>query len=83
MTKAQSSIFRNCDSERFHYHSKSERTLKTTISEVRVVLSRLQCQGYGRSSPHLADTFEFATANATLDRWLQHTDPTNIHENIP
>jgi hypothetical protein len=39
----------HCDSERSHFHSKSERTLKTTIGEVRIVLSRLQCLKCGRT----------------------------------
>lgn len=39
----------SCGSEKFHFHSKNERTLKTTIGEVRIVLSRLLCQGCGKT----------------------------------
>lgn len=39
----------HCESEKYHLHSKSERTLKTTIGEVRLALSRLQCLGCGKT----------------------------------
>lgn len=39
----------HCCSEKSHLHSKSERTLKTTIGEVRLTLSRLQCCDCGKT----------------------------------
>ena len=39
----------HCESEKYHLHSKSERTLKTTIGKVRLALSRFQCLGCGRT----------------------------------
>lgn len=39
----------HCNCEKFHFHSKSERTLKTTIGEVRLILKRLECQECGKT----------------------------------
>ena len=39
----------HCSCEKFHLHSKSERTLKTTIGEVRLILKRLECQECGKT----------------------------------
>lgn len=39
----------HCSCEKFHFHSKSERSLKTTIGEVRLILKRVACQECGKT----------------------------------